>query len=112
MTPRTDAALRFYADNAVLLLVSRLAMAVTPVVASALVYLGGHYLDARFEIQRVAVADIDQRRRYAQAETDGIRAALADLRQAVAVNAHVVATMTDQQRQTHLHSFKMRHSSG
>ena len=112
MTPRADAALRFYADNAVLLLVSRLAMAATPLAVSALVYLGGYYLDARFEAQRVAVADVDQRLRYAQGEIDAIRSTLADLREAVAVNAQVAVSITDQQRQTQARLDKMTDALG
>src|SRR5262245_50574405 len=100
MTPRTDATLRLYADNALLLLVSRIAMAATPLVASALVTLGSFYLEARFAAQRTALADLDRGLKSAQSEIDGIRTGLADVRQAVAVNAQVVSSLSDQQRQT------------
>ena len=107
MTPRADATLRLYADNAVLLLVSRVAMAATPLIASALVCLGSYYLEARFEAQRIALADLDHGLKSAQAEIDAIRGGLADVRQAVAVNAQVVASLNDQQRQTQARLEKM-----
>src|SRR5438067_318108 len=112
MTPRTDAALRLYADNSVLLLVSRLAMAATPVVASALVTLGSFYLEARFEGQRTALVDLDRGLKSAQAEIDGIRSGVADVRQAVAVNAQVVTSLSDQQRQTQARLEKMTDALG
>ena len=112
MTPRTDAALRLYADNSVLVLVSRLAMAATPVVASALVTLGSFYLEARFEGQRTALVDLDRGLKSAQAEIDGIRSGVADVRQAVAVNAQVVTSLSDQQRQTQARLEKMTDALG
>ena len=112
MTPRTDATLRLYADNSVLVLVSRLAMAATPVVASALVTLGSFYLEARFEGQRTALVDLDRGLKSAQAEIDGIRSGVADVRQAVAVNAQVVTSLSDQQRQTQARLEKMTDALG
>jgi len=112
MTPRADATLRLYADNALLLLVSRLAMAATPLVASALVTLGSYYLEARFEAQRVALADLDRGLKSAESQVDAIRSGFGDVRQAVAVNAQVVSSLNDQQRQTQARLEKMTDALG
>lgn len=65
MPETTEERLRRITDHAGLLLVSRLAMAATPLVASVLVYVGGLYLEARFtsaqDSARLSFASLERR---------------------------------------------------
>ncbi len=85
MSPTSQDRLLRVANNALLLLVSRMAMAATPIVASLLVYLGGFYLEARFDQSRAAVADLDQRLRAVQAQADRVTIAVADVKAQLAL---------------------------
>lgn len=59
--PATEDRLRAAADNVLLLLISRLAMASTPLVASILVYVGGLYLEARFSATTNQLTSLETR---------------------------------------------------
>lgn len=87
MTDLPESRARNVADNAYLLLGSRLAMAATPFVASLLVYLGGMYLDARFAQTRQTIAELDKRVATVQAQSDDNGKEIALLRTAQAVTS-------------------------
>lgn len=91
MAPSTEDRIRSYADNAILLLFSRLAMAATPLIAALLVYLGGFYLEARFDGAKSSIADLDQRVRTVQDQSNKAVLAITDLNKQNALTNQTVS---------------------
>lgn len=91
MAPSTEDRIRQYADNALLLLISRLAMMATPLIAGLLVYLGGFYLEARFDSAKSSITDLDQRVRAVQDQSNKAVLAITDLNKQNALTNQTVS---------------------
>lgn len=88
----TDDRIARVANNSLLLLFSRLAMAATPFIASMLVYLGGFYLEARFDQSRNSIADLNSRVQAVQVQADKAVLAIVDLNKQIALTNQAVSS--------------------